>query len=80
MKLRIIFVVFFSLLLLFLIPFSFGAEGKQGAAISDKGPSVYFPSMKFKFPPVAEGIVVRHNFIVQNKGDKTLHIEKIKTG
>ena len=80
MKSKIIFIVSFSLLLLFFIPVSFGAEDKQAAAISHKGPSVFFPSVKFEFAPVAEGIVVRHNFIVQNKGDKTLHIDKVKTG
>ena len=72
--------MFFSVFLLFffVIPFSFGAGDKQAAAIS--GPSVFFPSAKYEFAPVAEGIIVRHNFIVQNKGDKTLHINKIRTG
>jgi len=70
----------FSVFLLFfiLIPFSFGAGDKQAVAIS--GPSVFFPSVKYEFAPVAEGIVVRHHFIVQNKGDGTLHINKIRTG
>jgi len=80
MKSKIYFSVFFSFFFLFLIPFSFGAGDKQAAAISHKGPSVFFPSVKYEFAPVAEGIVVRHNFIVQNKGDKTLHINKIRTG
>jgi len=72
--------MFFSVFLLFffVIPFSFGSGDKQAAAIS--GPSVFFPSAKYEFAPVAEGIIVRHNFIVQNKGDKTLHINKIRTG
>ena len=74
--------ILFSVLLLFFIfiPFSFGAGDKQAAAISHKGPSVFFPSAKYEFGPVAEGIIVRHNFIVQNKGDKTLYINKIRTG
>lgn len=80
MKFKIIFIVSFSLLLLFVIPFSFGAEDKQAAAITHKGPSVFFPSVKYEFAPVAEGIVVRHNFTLQNKGDKTLYINKVKTG
>jgi len=78
MKSKILFSVF--LLFFFLIPFSFGAGDKQAAAISHKGPSIFFPSAKYEFAPVAEGIIVRHNFIVQNKGDKTLYINKIKTG
>ena len=78
MKPKILFSVLFPLLLLFFVPFSFGAGDKQAAAIS--GPSVFFPSVKYEFTPVAEGIVVRHTFIVQNKGDETLHINKIRTG
>jgi hypothetical protein len=72
----------FSVFLLFfiLIPFSFGAGDKKVAATPYKGPSVFFPSAKYEFGPVAEGIIVRHNFIVQNKGDKTLYINKIRTG
>ncbi len=71
---------FFSVFLLFfiLIPFSFGAGDKQAAATS--GPSIFISSAKYEFAPVAEGIVVRHHFIVQNKGDGTLHINKIRTG
>lgn len=73
---------FLSACILFfiLIPFSFGAGGKQATDTSPKGPSVFFPSAKYEFSPVAEGIVVRHPFIVQNKGDGTLHINKIRTG
>ena len=76
MKLKTLFSVF--LLFFILIPFSFGAGDKQAVAIS--GPSVFFPSVKYEFAPVAEGIVIRHHFIVQNKGDGTLHINKIRTG
>ncbi len=76
MKPKILFSVF--LLFFFLIPFSFGAGDKQ--AVAKSGPSVFFPLAKYEFAPVAEGIIVRHNFIVQNKGDETLYINKIKTG
>ena len=78
MKLKILFSVF--LLFFILIPFSFGAGNKQTAAISPKGASVFFPSVKYEFAPVAEGIVVRHNFIIQNKGDETLYINKARGG
>jgi len=80
MKSKIFISVFIAFFLLILIPFSFGAEDKQSVAISHKGPSVFFPSVKYEFAPVADGIVVRHNFIVQNKGDEILHINKIRTG
>lgn len=77
MKSKILFSVFISFFLLFLIPFSLGAADKQAVAIS--GPSVFFPSVKYEFAPVADGIEIRHNFIVQNKGDQILHINKVKT-
>jgi len=80
MKSKVLFAIVFPLLLLFLIPFSFGAGDKQAAAISHKGPTVFFPSTKYEFAPVAEGVIVRHHFIVQNKGDQTLLINKVKTG
>jgi len=80
MKSKIVFSIFISFLLLILIPFAFGAGNKQTAKILRKGPSVFFPSAKYEFTPVAEGIVIRHHFIVKNKGDGTLHINKIRTG
>lgn len=78
MKPKTLFTVF--LLFFILIPVSSGAEDKQGTAISYKGPSVFFPSVKYEFTPVAEGIIVRHDFIIQNKGDETLFINKVRTG
>jgi len=78
MKLKTLFSVF--LLFFIFIPFSFGAGEKQAAAISHKGPTVFFPSTKYEFAPVAEGVIVRHHFIVQNKGDKDLLINKVRTG
>ena len=79
MKSKILLTIF-PFFLFFFIPFSFGAGGKQIAATSHKEPSVFFPSAKYEFEPVAEGIVIRHNFIVQNKGDETLHINKVRSG
>jgi len=73
MKLKTLFSVF--LLFFIFIPFSFGAGEKQAAAISHKGPTVFFPSTKYEFAPVAEGVIVRHHFIVL-----TLFINKVRTG
>ena len=80
MKPKILFSLFFAFFFLFLIPFSFGAGDKQAAAISLNEASVFFPSVKYEFAPVAEGIVIRHNFIIQNKGDETLYINKARGG
>jgi hypothetical protein len=74
-----IFLVIIPFFFLFLIPFSFGAGGKQVVPITNKGPSVFFPSVKYEFTPVADGIEIRHDFIVQNKGDQILDIKKVKT-
>ena len=80
MKSKIVPAAFFSLILLYTIPFSFGAGDKQSAAMPSKGPSVFFPTVKYEFAPVAEGIIVRHNFIIKNRGDETLMINKVRTG
>ena len=62
MKPKTLFSVF--LLLFILIPFSSGAGDKQAAAISHKGPVVFFPSTKYEFAPVAAGVrpVYRHGY------------------
>ena len=78
MKLKTLFSVFLPFFIL--IPFSFGTADKQDSAISRKGPSLFFPSAKYEFAPVAEGIDVRHDFVVQNKGSETLYINKVKSG
>ena len=43
-------------------------------------PKAVLPERTYEFEPVVEGTLVSHRFILQNKGDATLVIEKIKTG
>lgn len=60
-----------------LIPFSsavcFGAE-------NDAAPSALFPETHFEFTPVLEGSMVVHDFVIQNKGNATLNVDRVKTG
>lgn len=61
------------------------AQDKDGQKIQEqkteeqKTTSVYFPSPKFQFEKVVEGVELTHDFIIMNKGAKTLHVQKVKT-
>jgi len=43
-------------------------------------PSAFFPETQYKFAPVPEGVEVRHDFVVQNRGTAPLYIYKIGIG
>jgi hypothetical protein len=47
---------------------------------SEAAPIARLPQDTFSFEAVAEGTRVAHDFILQNKGDSLLIIEKIRTG
>jgi hypothetical protein len=51
----------------------FGAE-------DDSTPSVFFPETRFEFSPVLEDTKVVHDFVIQNKGNATLNVDRVKTG
>ncbi len=51
-----------------------------GAPSSDPAPSAVFTQPSFQFESALEGQAVEHDFLVQNKGNADLRIEKIKTG
>jgi hypothetical protein len=51
----------------------FGAE-------NDAVPSVFFPETHYEFSPVLEDAKVVHDFVIQNKGNATLNVERVKTG
>jgi hypothetical protein len=38
------------------------------------------PVKNYKFEPVVDGVQVRYDFVVQNKGTALLHITKVRTG
>ncbi len=51
----------------------FGAE-------NDASPSVFFPETHYEFSPVLEDAKIVHDFVIQNKGNETLNVERVKTG
>jgi len=42
--------------------------------------SAYLPVNNYKFDPVVESTEIDHQFIIQNKGNASLNIEKVETG
>lgn len=60
---------------LFAAAFSFGAEKEAQAS-----PSAFLPEIHYKFAPVADGVEIMHDFIIQNKGRAPLKIIKVGTG
>jgi len=45
-----------------------------------QAPKAVLPESIHVFEPVVEGMLVSHNFILENKGNAPLIIESIKTG
>lgn len=50
------------------------AEPQTAAA-----PSAFVPQPQYEFAPVIDGQDVAHDFIIQNKGNAPLTIERVKT-
>jgi hypothetical protein len=73
MKFKTCLVAIVALLILFSSAVCFGAE-------NDAAPSVFFPETHFEFTPVLEGSMVVHDFVIQNKGNATLNVDRVKTG
>jgi len=74
MKLKRSFIIVIAGCMLFFAAVSFGAGQKDS-----KSPSVYFPERYYKFKQVVDGTEIIHDFILQNKGDATLKINKVTT-
>lgn len=72
-KMLAVFFVAFSILL-----FGTGTIGLTGQSLQT--PSVLIPNSRYTFSPVLDGKEVTHDFIIQNKGDAPLAIEKVRTG
>ena len=62
-----------AILLVFANGVCLGAEGDAAA-------SVFFPETRFEFSPVLEDAKVVHDFVIQNKGEATLQVQRVKTG
>ena len=75
MKLRIFSIFVLAVCIIFFDSGAFGAS-KQTLP----SPSVFVPESRHTFPTVIDGAEITHDFIIQNKGDAPLAIEKVKTG
>ena len=47
---------------------------------ADKAPKAFLPVTKWEFEPVIDGQEVVHEFVIQNKGNAPLNVERVKTG
>ena len=48
--------------------------------VESPAPAAVLPARGYKFEPVPDGIEVRHDFVLQNKGNAPLIISSVKTG
>ncbi len=74
MKLKRSFLFIIAACMLFPAVSSLGADKK-----GPESPSVYFPERYYTFKQVVDGTEIMHAFILQNKGDATLKINKVTT-
>ena len=74
MKLKRLFIIVIATCMLFPAVSSFGAGQKNS-----KSPIAYFPERYYTFKQVVDGTEIMHDFILQNKGDATLKINKVTT-
>jgi hypothetical protein len=51
-----------------------------GIAVVQAEPVAVAPEPSHTFPTVVEGNEVVHDFVIQNKGNETLEIQKVQTG
>jgi hypothetical protein len=65
-----------------MLAFAFFLVGNSIAAeeISPVLPSTLIAEAVYEFEPVVDGTQVMHDYLIQNKGDGTLEIQKVKTG
>jgi hypothetical protein len=56
------------------------AHAADGGTPALKGPQAVFTETKFTFEPLFEGADVKHDFVIENKGDAPLVIKKVKPG
>jgi len=74
MRVRNIF-AFVSAVCVFFLTTSFLSAESQ----SQKAPSAYFPADQYEFDQILEGDDVRHDLIIQNKGNAPLEVKEVGT-
>ena len=75
MKLKLFSIVFSVVCIL-----SFGGVAFGVSQQTPPSPSIFVPESRYTFPTVLDGTEVTHDFVIQNKGDAELVIEKVRTG
>ncbi len=75
MKLKLISIFFTAVCI---VSFDSGAFGASKQTLPS--PAAFVPESRYTFPTVIDGTKVTHDFIIKNKGDAPLAIEKVKTG
>jgi len=73
MKYKPVLAAIAALLIAFSSAICFGAE-------KDATASVFFPESQYEFSPVLDGTKVVHDFVIQNKGNAMLTVDRVKTG
>lgn len=62
-------------------PPSFPGKQPSDAVVEasvNSAPQAVFPQTKYKFAPVFEGTEIKHDFVVENRGEAPLIINKIR--
>ena len=54
------------------------AASATKSAVSQKAPKAIFPSTRYEFQPVMEGVEIKHDFIIENHGEAPLVISKVR--
>lgn len=63
-----------------LIAIAFGFTAAMADRAQAGAPAAILSEAQYRFGTAIEGDIVRHDFILLNKGNAELRIEKIKTG
>jgi hypothetical protein len=62
-----------------LLMFSLSAGAVKAAAGTEAGPALILPETVYDFSGAYEGQNVRHDFVIQNRGDAAIDIVGVKT-
>lgn len=74
MKVRNVFTFVTAVCAFFLTTSFLSAESQ-----STKAPSAYFPADQYEFDQILEGNDVRHDIVLQNKGNALLEVKEVGT-
>ncbi|MBW1759849.1 MAG: hypothetical protein JRI88_05990 [Deltaproteobacteria bacterium] len=70
----------FFVALFFVCTFFYATDSISAEKESIKSPSTFLSRDKYEFAPVPEGFEIKHDFIIENKGNAVLNIKKVRTG